>query len=316
MKIAALLPAGEYTKELELILQSFPHEVKLFTKLDEQTVEHLKEVEVLVSTPFFPLTRVILEKMAKLRFVQCASTGYDHLDVECLKQRGVIVSNVPDANKESVAEHVIMVTLCILRRLEYALQSTRNGVWVLGELASSAHELMGKSFGILGMGRIGRQLAKRLVPFEVTTLYYDLIRLNQKEEEELGASYVTLEELFRLSDIVSIHVPLNHSTHSMVNAKLLSQAKRGLILINAARAEIVEKSALLEALENGTLSAAALDVYENEPPNKDDPILKHPKILVTPHYAGVTWEAQRRIAHRALANVLLFVQGGTPVNQV
>jgi len=254
--------------------------------------------------------------MAKLRFVQCASTGYDHLDVEYLKQRGVIVSNVPDANKESVAEHVIMVTLCILRRLEYALQSTRNGIWVLGELASSAHELMGKSFGILGMGRIGRQLAKRLVPFEVTTLYYDLIRLNQKEEEELGASYVTLEELFRLSDIVSIHVPLNHSTHSMVNAKLLSQAKRGLILINAARAEIVEKSALLEALENGTLSAAALDVYENEPPNKDDPILKHPKILVTPHYAGVTWEAQRRIAHRALANVLLFMQGGTPVNQV
>jgi lactate dehydrogenase-like 2-hydroxyacid dehydrogenase len=316
VKITLLLPPGEYLKNLTQFITGFKEEVFLFTELNEEALKTLEETDILISTPFFPLRKNILERMKNLKFVQVASTGYDHIDVDYLKSKGIIVSNVPDANDESVAEYVIMVALAFLKRFEYSLNSTRKGEWVLGELANTTYDLKDKIFGILGMGRKGKALTKRLINFEVTIIYHDIRKLNEEEENKLGARYVELEKLFQYSDIISIHLPLNETTRNLVNINLLKMAKNNCFIINTSRGEIVNVNDIIEALNKGIIAGYATDVYSKEPPEPDDPLLKHPKVIVTPHQAGVSKDATMRIAQKSFSNVLLFLQGGKPINQV
>jgi len=316
VKITLLLPPGEYLKNLTGFLTGFKEDVYLFTELNQEAIEKLETTDILVSTPFFPLRRDILQRMKNLKFVQVASTGYDHLDVDYLKERGIIVANVPDANDESVAEYVIMVMLVFLKRFDYSLASTKAGKWVLGEIANTTYDLKDKIVGILGMGRKGKALAKRLINFECTIIYHDIIKLSEEDEIRFGASYVDLDKLFQYSDIISIHLPLNNSTKNLVNMDLLKKAKPNCFIINTSRGEIVNTNDIIEALDKGIIAGYATDVYAKEPPDPNDPLLKHPKVVATPHQAGVSKDATLRIAQKSFANILLFLQGGKPLNQI
>jgi len=171
-----------------------------------------------------------------------------------------------------------------------------------------ARELAGKTVGIVGMGRIGREVAARLLPFQVSLLYYDVRRLPADEEEALGVSYAELETLLRESDLVTLHLPLTPETRGLLGRRELMLMKRGAFLINTARAKVVDEEALVEALQ-GHLGGAAIDVFSPEPPPPDHPLLKLPNVLLTPHGAGVTVEATQRIAQGVIANLLQFLNG-------
>lgn len=283
------------------------HETAVVTSREE-LLPHLADVELLVSTVFTPITREMLEQAGRLRLIQVAGVGADHIDQEAARELGIGIAVVTGANTISVAEHVVMVALALLRGLLPAHQALQGGEWSLPLWMRQARDLSGKIVGILGMGRIGREVAARLLPFGVTIFYYDQNPLPAEEEDRLGATYVDLETLLRESDLLTLHLPLTPETRGILNRVALQKMKQGAFLINTARAELVEESALIEALQD-RLGGAALDVFPLEPPPPDHPLLKLPNVILTPHGAGVTIEAQERIAQGVIQNVFRFLEG-------
>lgn len=182
-------------------------------------------------------------------------------------------------------------------------------------MLTGTNELAGKVFGIAGMGRIGRELAARLVPFEVAAIYTDVVPLTEDDERRLGLTRVDWPALFSESDIVSLHLPLSSDTRGIVGADEIGRMKDQAILINTARAELVDAAALREAVTNGRIRVG-IDVYATEPPDFSDPIFQVPGTLFTPHTAGVTFESQQRFLQETVKNVLRFVQGKEPMYRV
>jgi phosphoglycerate dehydrogenase-like enzyme len=270
------------------------------------------EVELLALTPFTPLEPETIRRMAKLRFIQVAAAGYNNVPLAECKARGIRVANVPGANAQSVAEHVIMVVLALLRDVISIDRGMREGDW---PPLTGGRDLYGKVFGIVGMGRIGRELAKRLIPFEVSVIYFDAIRLPESEERTLGATFVELPELLAAADIVSLHLPVTATTRGILGSAQLSTMKDDAILVNSARAEIVDMDALRAEMQKGRLRVA-LDVYPKEPPDFADPMFKFPSSIFTPHNAGVTVEAQERILTEAIRNLLRVASGKDPLYEV
>ena len=268
----------------------------------------LNELEALALTTFHDLTAADLEKLPALRFVQVASTGYDRVDLATCRARGIMVSNIPVANSKTVAEHVILLALASLRELIPVDRELRSGRW---PMILDAQELGGKVFGIVGAGRIGRELAARLVPFEVSTIYCDKVPLAEESERGLGLTRVSLEELLTQSDIISLHLPLSRETRGIIGEAELAKMKPNALLINTARAELVDTSALARAVQSGRVRAA-LDVFPTEPADFTDPIFRAEHTVFTPHMAGVTQEAQMRFLQETVKNVLRFAQGKEP----
>lgn len=310
MKIVAVLPPSERLEAQVTMLRALfsGHEVEAVTGA-EGLQAHVPTAEVLVSTAFTPLPGELLRQAGRLRLIQVAGVGVDHIDLAAARELGITVANVAGANATSVAEHVVMVALALLRGLVGAHQAMARGDWPLPAWMGSARELGGKTVGIVGMGRIGREVAARLLPFGVSTLYYDVRRLDAVEEDALGATYLDLDGVLRRSDLVTLHLPLTPQTAGLLNRERLFAMRRGAYLINAARAELVDEAALVEALTHGPLAGAAIDVFSPEPPPPDHPLRRLPNVILTPHGAGVTVEAQERIAQAAVQNLLRFVDG-------
>lgn len=310
MKIVATLPRSERLEQQYAMLRALFSGHEVHVAHDRAGLEpHLPTVEVLVSTAFTPLPAELLERAVRLRLIQVAGVGVDHVDLEAARRLGITVAAVAGANAASVAEHVVMAALALLRGLVVAHQAMAAGGWPLPEWMGRARELSGKTVGIVGMGRIGREVAARLLPFGVTTLYYDVRRLSPDDEEALGASFAELDALLARSDIVTLHLPLTPETRGLIGRSRLRFMRPGSLLINAARAELVDEEALVEALQHGPLAAAAIDVYAPEPPPPDHPLRRLGNVLLTPHGAGVTVEAQERIAQGAVQNLLRFLDG-------
>ncbi len=271
-----------------------------------------EEVEVLILTTFHALDAAAIARMRALKFVQVASTGYDRVDLAAVRARGIRLSNIPVANSKTVAEHVILLTLALLRDLRGLDARLRDKEW---PMLTGANDLAGKVFGIVGMGRIGREVAGRLVAFETATVYADVVPLPADEERRLGVTRVALDELLARSDIVSLHLPLSAATERIIGAAELARMKDQAILLNTARSELVDPSALRAAVLDGKIRVG-LDVYPTEPPDFSDPIFAAPGTLFTPHIAGVTWEAQQRFLQETVKNVLRYVQGKEPLYRV
>jgi phosphoglycerate dehydrogenase-like enzyme len=266
------------------------------------------ELDAIALTTFHDLTAEDIAAMTALKFVQVASTGYDRVDMAACRARGIMVSNIPVANSKTVAEHVILLALASLRDLIPVDLEMRGGRW---PMIMGAQELGGKVFGIVGTGRIGQELATRLVPFEVSAIYYDKVPLSEEQERILGLTRVSLEELLAQSDIVSLHLPLSNETRGIIGAGQLAKMKAGALLINTARAELVDPKALSNAATEGRIRVA-LDVYPTEPPDFKDPIFHAERAVFTPHMAGVTQEAQMRFLQETLKNMLRYAQGKEP----
>jgi glyoxylate reductase len=298
-------------------------DVVVINELDmERILKEVEDADVVIGDYTFriPVTEEMMKRMKKVRLIQQPSTGYDHIDVDAAKKLGIPVANAGSVNALSVAEHTVMVALALLKRLIYSHQRTSEGVWAQEEMFSlGIYELYGKTWGILGMGRQGREVAKRLAGWGVRMVYYSRRRVREVEER-YDAEFKSLEEVLREADVVSIHLPLTPETEKLIGEEELRMMKSNAILINVARGGIVDEEALAKALKEGWIGGAAVDVYSEEPVRRDHPLVRlgadQVNLILTPHIAGATNEARLRILNEALSNVVRVLKGEEARNVV
>ena len=254
----------------------------------EELLASAGDYDALIVRSRTKVDRDILERATRLKLVARAGTGLDNVDVGYAKSKGIAVMNSPESLVEGVAEHVLLLMLALSRRLVEADVGTRSGKWEKNALMGK--ELKGKVLGIVGFGRIGRRIAEIAKILGMSILFYDVIPIPAEVASGLGARVVPLDEIFRSSDYITLHVPMTPETAHMVGASRLSQMKPGSFLINTSRGGVVDEEALASALREKRVGGAALDVFEKEPPT--GAILSAPRVILTPHIGGQTEEAQ------------------------
>jgi D-3-phosphoglycerate dehydrogenase len=238
------------------------------------------------------VTADVIERAVKLKYIGRAGVGVDNIDVAAATARGIVVMNSPGGNTVSTAEHTIALMLAVARHIPQAHASVTGGAW--DRKTYRGVELCGKTLGVIGLGRVGRNVAVRMRAFEMTVIATDPF-VSSEDAASLGATLVSMDELLGRSDWVTIHVPLGSDTRGMVGAGELAKMKDGVVVINCARGGVVDEAALFEAMESGKVAAAGLDVYESEPPG-DHRLFAHPRSVFTPHLGAATADAQVRVA--------------------
>lgn len=286
---------------------------------EEEIKKNISKADVVLGDYTFKqkITADILSTARNLKFIQQPSVGYQHIDVAACTARGIKVANTAGANTISVAEHTIAWGLCLLKNMFHAHTSTKAGRWE--QMSINSTEIKGKVWGIVGFGHIGRAVAQRLKPFELSRIiYHDTYRPEPSVEQALGVEYTELAALLNQSDIISLHAPLTAATRNMINEVALNSMKPSAYLINVARAELVDEKALAEAIKKGKIAGAGIDVFSEEPVNMNNPLLgvESEKLLFSPHIAGVTDEAAGRIINMATANIALVLKGEKPESLV
>jgi phosphoglycerate dehydrogenase-like enzyme len=229
----------------------------------------------------------------KLKLVHLTSAGYDRVDIEAARKAKVPVANNGGANAIAVSEHAIMLMLAVLKKLVNFHNAVVAGKWRVGDMvdaASRVHEVSGKTLGIVGLGNIGKKVARRAAAFDMKVQYYDVRRLTEEQEDALGVRFVLLNELLQSSDVVTLHVPLTDATRNLMSGSQFAMMKPTAVLINTCRGPVVEENALATALTSGQIAAAGLDVMVEEPPKANHPLFTLPNVTLTPHSAGPTWE--------------------------
>ncbi|MET8449554.1 2-hydroxyacid dehydrogenase [Streptomyces sp. NPDC005209] len=273
----------------------------------------LRDAHVVV-TALGPVTAAHLAAAPGLELVQCASHGFDYVDVAAARERGVPVCTIGSSGAEAqnVAEQTFALMLALAKQLVPAHNALAQGDWALPRLQRSLTELSGKTLGIVGLGQIGQQVARRATAFDMTVLYTGRRRLAPGTEERFGARYVPLDELLRSSDYVTLHAPLTDETRHLLDAARLALLRPTAFVINTARGALIDQDALADALEKGTLAGAGLDVFDPEPPTAALRLLGAPNVVLSPHVGGVTRETLVRIALAAVENVNAYLAGAPP----
>jgi glyoxylate reductase len=251
-----------------------------------------------------------------LKIIANYAVGFDNIDIKAATDRGIVVTNTPcDEVNEAVAEHTWALILALTRRIVEADEAVRRGAFKGWEpdifLGTS---LLGKTLGIVGLGRIGSMVARRARGYNMTVLY-NKHEPDQKAEQELGVVFSSLEDLLAKSDVVTLHVPLTDQTRGMVNTDFLSKMKVGSYLVNTARGPVVEEHALVQALQAGHIRGAALDVYEHEP-NINPELIGMEQVVLTPHIASATNEARDAMSKLLVDSLVSFISGQKPSNIV
>jgi len=242
--------------------------------------------------------------------------GYEHIDVAACQARGIPVAITPEGTVQGVAEHTILMMLALLKHLVEAHNALKEGQWIHTRLRPIALMLQEKQVGIVGMGRIGREVARRLQGWDVDLVYTDLQPLPADTERELGARYVDLDELLRTSDVVTLHVFLSDASHHLIGKRELELMKASAILINTSRGEVVDESALYEAVRDHRIQAAGIDAWTQEPTPPDNPLLELDNVLVTPHMATGNRDAMVKKSQAVYANFQRVLRGESPINTV
>lgn len=252
----------------------------------------------------------------QLKIISNYAVGFDNIDTDAATKRGIIVCNTPsDEVNEAVAEHTWALILALARRIVEADEATRRGAYKGWEPdIFIGTNVIGKALGIVGLGRIGTMVARRATGYKMNVLY------NKREpdptaEQELGVKFVSLDELLRQSDFVTLHVPLTDETRHMINKDTLAKMKTGAFLVNTARGPVINERDLVDALRSGHLGGAALDVFDNEP-NIAPELIEAPNVITTPHIASATWEARNKMGEQAVAAIIDTMTGTKPQNMV
>ena len=252
---------------------------------------------------------------SRVRLVQTLSAGYDQLDVRGIAALGIPMANIGGANAPAVAEHTLGLMLALYRRLHLQwLSATRERRWRGDLVGTDFREIRGKTVGIIGFGRIGRRVAQCLLGFECAILYHDVIPAPLEVEMALRARRASLEDLLRAADIVTLHTPLTAQTRGLLGERALSLMKPTAVVINTSRGPVVDEKALYQALREGRIAGAGLDVLEVEPTPAENPLLSLPNVVVTPHMAGLTYEAVVEGARFAFDNVRRVLSGQPPLS--
>ena len=251
----------------------------------------------------------VLNTAKNLKVVSRHGVGVDNVDLEAATQNGIIVANTPSVNKTAVAEHTMALILSLLRKIPQADASLRSGKWEGPRFMGN--ELAGKKLGIVGLGAIGTEVAKRAKCFGMDVLYLKR-RRREDLEKKMGIVYRPLEQLLKESDIVSIHLPLTPETKGMIGKRELALMKKDAYLINTARSEVVDNVALAEALMEERIAGAALDVFGREPPDFDDPLFQLDNVIFTPHVGAYTLEAIGKMDLISAENIVKVFHGQQP----
>ncbi len=253
----------------------------------------------------------------KLRIVAQYAVGYDNIDTECATKLGIYVTNTPGVLTDATADLTWALIMAITRRIVEADKFVRTGEWYRTgtgwhPMMLLGFEITGKTLGVIGMGRIGRAVAERAKGFRMKIIYYDKYRLPQEIEEKLGAKYVSLEELLKQADIVTIHTPLTPETYHMIGEEQLKLMKKTAYLINTSRGKVIDTDALVKALKEKWIAGAALDVFEEEPLPEGHPLTELDNVVLTPHIGSATWETRTRMADIVGENLIAFAKGEVP----
>jgi phosphoglycerate dehydrogenase-like enzyme len=249
-----------------------------------------------------------------LKLIQLISAGYDRLDLAAAKKAGVPIANNGGSNSVAVAEHTMMLILAVYKKLSWHHDNVVHGKWRVGDFSETrTYELAGKTLGIVGLGTIGKKVARRAVAFDMDVQYYDIARLSEDQEDALGVKFTLFPELLQTSDVVSLHVPLNDATRKMMGAREFSMMKKEAIFINTCRGPVVDEEALRHALLSKQIAAAGLDVMVEEPPLINHPLFGLENVTFTPHSAGPTWENWPKAFRNAFDNVQRVARGEKPL---
>jgi phosphoglycerate dehydrogenase-like enzyme len=288
----------------------------------ERLRKELEDADIVIGDYTFkvPITAEMVDLMTKVKLIAQPSAGYDHIDLAACRRKGIPVCNIGGANAVSVAEHTLALALMLLKRIVYAHRRMTEGSWVQEELLNIAAEVHGKTWGIIGLGRIGREVAWRAKAMGANIVYTDLVRLPETEEQKLGVAFLELQRLLAESDVVSIHVPLTDKTRGMMGEKEFRLMKSYAVFINVSRGELTDEVALARAITQGWIGGAGVDVFSSEPVGPENPLLMAAKeganIVLTPHIAGATNDARLRIIQATVENVVRVVLGQPPLNVV
>ena len=277
-----------------------------FTSSYDEVLQKINQYDGIIIRSRIPLDKNFLENAQNLKFIARVGAGMENIDLEVAKNLGISLINSPEGNRDAVAEHVVAMLLILMNRLFIASEEVKNGIWKREE--NRGDELLGKTFGIIGYGNMGKATAKKLSGFGVEVIFYDIL----PNLEDEFAKQVSLEELQERADILSLHIPLDASTEYLVDENFISKMKKNFYLVNTARGKNVKTSALVDALKSGKVKAAALDVLEYEKSsfenldtstslstrNKEDLqfLLDSEQVIVTPHIAGWTHQSKEKLA--------------------
>ena len=271
---------------------------------DDEKIDLVRDADFIMLFPG-KISDKVLQAAHKCKLIQLLSAGYDEMNLPLAEDLGIAVANNGGANRVAVAEHTIMLMLATHRRMMWYANNVKAGRWKEEQDRKiDVFELEGKTLGIIGMGNIGRQVARRAAAFDLELQYYDKYHpLTPVEEETMGIKAVPMDTLLETSDIVSVHVPMTRGTYGMIGKRELELMKPTGVVINTSRGGIIDEEALAEALVSGTISAAGLDVMEHEPPDPNDPLLQIENLIITPHTAGPTLESIPKRAANAFENI-------------
>lgn len=281
----------------------------------EELLTLLPDCDALLSIFTLPIDKEVIVAARKLKIISNYGVGYNNIDVEEATRQGVVVTNTPKSVCESTAElafGLLLDTMRNISKMNLGLRFDPDFSW--GVMKNLGYTLYGKQLGIIGMGSIGQAIARRAVSFGMSVAYYNRSRLSEKIEQRYNATYMDFEGLLKTSDAISLNIPLTVETHHLIGAKALGLMKKTAFLINTARGAVVNESELIEALQQGVIAGAGLDVFENEPCIPKS-LLEMPQVTLTPHVGSGTFQGRIEIGEEASRNIVSFFEG-TPLNVV
>ncbi len=304
-------------KELRKKFQVEIHKGKI--PISQKILESkIKEVDGLICFPYDKIDKEIMQLAKKLKVISTYSVGYDHIDTQFAKENKIRVGYTPEVLTDATANMAFALLLDALRRISEGDRIIRKGQWkqIYGAYDYVGLDLHGKTLGIMGLGRIGKTLAKRAKAFDMKIIYHNRKQISKTEEKKIGVKYTTFKKLISQSDVISIHVPHTKETNQIFNMKIFRKMKNTAFLINTSRGKVINEKDLAIALKQKIIAGAGLDVFETEPINKNHPFLKLENIVLAPHIGSSTKETRSKMSEITIKNLILGMSGKKPIYSI
>ncbi len=284
----------------------------------EKLIKKIKDKDGLICFPYDIIDKQVIDSAKKLKAISTYSVGFDQIDIGYAKKKKIKVGYTPEVLTDATADLTISLILDLLRRTTEGDRIIRKGQWrqIYGAYDYVGTDLAGKTLGILGLGRIGQAVAKRAPPFGMNIIYHNRHKLSASQEKKLHAKSVSMNELFRKADVLSIHVPYTKDTHQFVDMKLFKRMKHSSFVINTTRGKIIKEKDLVSALKQKIIAGAALDVFEKEPISNTHPLTKMSNVVLVPHIGSSTIETRTKMAEITIENLFRCLDGKKPIYSV
>ena len=296
--------------ELEKKCNVFLHNGKIPIP-KKNLINKIKDMDGLICHPYDTIDKKVIKNAKNLKVISTFSVGFDHIDIDFAKSLGIKIGYTPEVLTNATAELTIGLILDILRRISEGDRIIRNKKWnvIFGAYDYTGTEVSGKTIGIIGMGRIGREVAKKASGLGMNVIYHNRKPVSKSIERKLKAKYVSESVLYKKSDVISLHVPYNKDTHHLMNSKIFKKMKKTSFLINTSRGKIVNEKQLVTALKTKEIQGAGMDVYESEPVHRDSLLLKLENVVLAPHVGSSTNETRQKMSDITVKNLVFALEG-------